>query len=50
VHAVRREAEMRDALAFLESLDAAHPMTDGTIEWLQALASAAEPRGATSAP
>jgi 3-hydroxyisobutyrate dehydrogenase-like beta-hydroxyacid dehydrogenase len=50
VHAVRREAEMRDALAFLESLDAAHPMTDGTIEWLHALASAPEPRGATSAP
>ncbi|MDQ2697332.1 MAG: DUF1932 domain-containing protein [Actinomycetota bacterium] len=38
VHAVRREAEMRDALAFLESLDATHPMTDGTIAWLHALA------------
>lgn len=38
VHAVRREAEMRDALAFLDSLGAAHPMTDGTIAWLQALA------------
>ena len=50
VHAVRREAEMRDALAFLESLGAAHPMTDGTIEWLHALASVPAPRGATSAP
>ena len=38
VHAVRREAEMRDALAFLDSLGAAHPMTDGTIAWLHALA------------
>jgi 3-hydroxyisobutyrate dehydrogenase-like beta-hydroxyacid dehydrogenase len=38
VHAVRREAEMRDAVSFLETLDAAHPMTDGTIEWLRALA------------
>ena len=37
-HAVRREAEMRDARAFLETLGAAHPMTDGTIAWLQALA------------
>jgi hypothetical protein len=50
VHAVRREAEMRDALAFLESLDAAHPMTDATIEWLHALAEAPKPRGATSGP
>ncbi|MGR0221394.1 DUF1932 domain-containing protein [Agromyces sp. ZXT2-6] len=48
VHAVRREAEMRDALAFLQSLGAAHPMTDGTIEWLHALAEAPEARGATS--
>lgn len=38
MHAVRREAEMRDALAFLEALGAAHPMTEGTIEWLHALA------------
>ncbi|MDF2574150.1 MAG: phosphogluconate dehydrogenase, partial [Agromyces sp.] len=37
-HAVRREAEMRDARAFLETLGTAHPMTDGTIAWLQALA------------
>jgi hypothetical protein len=29
---------MRDAVSFLETLDAAHPMTDGTIEWLRALA------------
>jgi 3-hydroxyisobutyrate dehydrogenase-like beta-hydroxyacid dehydrogenase len=38
VHAVRREAEMRDALAFLESLGTAHQITDGTIAWLHALA------------
>lgn len=46
VHAVRREAEMRDAVSFLETLDAAHPMTDGTIEWLQALAERPGPAGA----
>ncbi|WP_448006215.1 NAD(P)-binding domain-containing protein [Agromyces bauzanensis] len=56
VHAVRREAEMRDALAFLEALGAAHPMTDGTIEWLHALAerrdegAGARPSGARSDP
>ena len=38
MHAVRREAEMRDALDFLDSLGAAHQMTDGTIAWLHALA------------
>jgi 3-hydroxyisobutyrate dehydrogenase-like beta-hydroxyacid dehydrogenase len=38
VHAVRREAEMLEARSFLETLGAPHPMTDGTIEWLQALA------------
>lgn len=38
VHAVRREAEMTDARAFLETLGASHPMTDGTIQWLHALA------------
>lgn len=37
-HAVRREAEMRDAQSFLQSLGAAHPMTDGTIAWLHAAA------------
>ncbi|WP_173922850.1 NAD(P)-dependent oxidoreductase [Agromyces sp. Marseille-P2726] len=45
VHAVRREAEMRDALAFLESLGAAHPMTDGTIAWLHAIAEGRDPNG-----
>jgi len=34
LHAVRREAEMRDVRSFLDTLGAAHPMTDGTIEWL----------------
>lgn len=48
IHAVRREAEMRDALTFLQSLGAAHHMTDGTIEWLHALAEAPEPRRAAS--
>jgi 3-hydroxyisobutyrate dehydrogenase-like beta-hydroxyacid dehydrogenase len=38
VHAARREAEMSDARNFLEALGAAHPMTDGTIEWLHSLA------------
>jgi 3-hydroxyisobutyrate dehydrogenase-like beta-hydroxyacid dehydrogenase len=38
LHAVRREAEMRDVRAFLESIDAPHPMTDGTIQWLHAMA------------
>ncbi|HET6672707.1 MAG TPA: DUF1932 domain-containing protein [Agromyces sp.] len=47
VHAVRREAEMRDALAFLDSLGADHPMTDGTIAWLHALAE--RPDGAPDA-
>lgn len=37
-HAARRETEMVDAQAFLESLGAAHPMTDATLEWLRALA------------
>jgi 3-hydroxyisobutyrate dehydrogenase-like beta-hydroxyacid dehydrogenase len=37
-HAVRREAEMVDAREFLDSLDAPHPMTDATIEWLRAIA------------
>jgi 3-hydroxyisobutyrate dehydrogenase-like beta-hydroxyacid dehydrogenase len=36
-HAVRREAEMRDARSFLETLGAPHPMTDGAIEWLHSL-------------
>lgn len=37
-HAVRRELEMREAREFLETLGAPHPMTDGTIEWLRAIA------------
>ncbi|GAA3199674.1 NAD(P)-dependent oxidoreductase [Microbacterium terregens] len=37
-HAVRREAEMIAAREFLRSLDTPHPMTDGTIEWLHAVA------------
>lgn len=44
-HAVRREAEMRDARAFLETLGTAHPMTDGTIAWLQALAARRDDAG-----
>ena len=36
-HAVRREAEMIEVRDFLESLGAAHPMTDGTIAWLHAI-------------
>jgi 3-hydroxyisobutyrate dehydrogenase-like beta-hydroxyacid dehydrogenase len=42
-HATRREAEMREARAFLDGLGAAHPLTDATIEWLHALAEAAPP-------
>lgn len=38
LHAVRREEEMCQARSFLDSLGAAHPMTDGTIEWLHSLA------------
>ena len=34
VHAVRREAEMREARLFLETLGTPHPMTDGAIAWL----------------
>lgn len=37
-HAVRREAEMEEARAFLRTLEAPHPMTDGTIETLRAIA------------
>lgn len=37
-HAVRREHEMRDALGYLQSLDAPTWMTEGTIRWLHALA------------
>lgn len=40
-HAVRREIEMLEARALLQSLDAPHPMTDGTIEWLRAIAARA---------
>lgn len=38
LHAVRREAEMRDALAFLESLGSPTWMTRSSIEWLHSLA------------
>jgi 3-hydroxyisobutyrate dehydrogenase-like beta-hydroxyacid dehydrogenase len=34
VHAVRREAEMREARLFLETLGTPHPMSDGAIAWL----------------
>ncbi|MGZ8804792.1 MAG: DUF1932 domain-containing protein [Microbacterium sp.] len=37
-HAVRREAEMIEAREFLASLEAPHPMTDATIEWLRLIA------------
>jgi 3-hydroxyisobutyrate dehydrogenase-like beta-hydroxyacid dehydrogenase len=37
LHAARREAEMREARSFLETLGVSHPMTDGTLEWLHAL-------------
>jgi 3-hydroxyisobutyrate dehydrogenase-like beta-hydroxyacid dehydrogenase len=37
-HAVRREIEMLEVRALLQSLDAPHPMTDGTIEWLRTIA------------
>ena len=37
-HAVRRELEMREARDFLGTLGAPHPMTDGTVEWLHAIA------------
>ena len=37
-HAVRREVEMLEVRALLQSLDAPHPMTDGAIEWLRAIA------------
>jgi len=37
-HAVRREAEMIEVRELLESFDAPHPMTDGTIEWLHTIA------------
>lgn len=38
-HAVRREAEMIEVREMLDALGAAHPMTDGTIEWMRAIAS-----------
>lgn len=37
-HAVRREAEMEQARALLQSLGVPHPMTDGTIRTLRAVA------------
>jgi len=46
-HAVRREAEMQDALAYLRSLDSPSWMTEGTIEWLRQIA-ARPPSGTTS--
>jgi 3-hydroxyisobutyrate dehydrogenase-like beta-hydroxyacid dehydrogenase len=42
-HAVRREAEMHDARELLQSLGAAHPMTDATIVWLSAIAARNQP-------
>ena len=42
-HAVRRAAEMREVRSYLGSLEAAHPMTDGTIAWLERIA--ADPTG-----
>ncbi|MFE1665043.1 NAD(P)-binding domain-containing protein [Microbacterium sp. P02] len=42
LHAVRREDEMRDVRAYLQSLDATHAMTDGTIEWLRRIAAEEE--------
>ena len=38
LHAVRREAEMRDAQSYLDSLGADHAMTDATLHWLSAIA------------
>jgi hypothetical protein len=38
VHAVRREHEMRDAWGYLQSLHVPTWMTEGTLEWLHALA------------
>lgn len=37
LHALRREAEMREARSFLETLGTPHPMTDGALEWLRSL-------------
>lgn len=37
-HAVRRAAEMVEARELLASLDAPHPITDATIDWLRAIA------------
>lgn len=37
-HAVRREAEMRDAQGYLVSLGADHTMTDATLHWLRSIA------------
>lgn len=42
-HAVRREHEMHDVRAYLDSLGTPPRMTDGTIAWLADLAAAAEP-------
>lgn len=38
-HAERREHEMRDTRAFLQSIDSPTWMTDGTLAWLRALGS-----------
>lgn len=43
VHAVRREAEMREALAYLESLGSPAWMTAGTIRWLREIADQSAP-------
>ncbi len=42
-HALRREAEMRETRDLLDSLGARRAMTDGTIEWLGALAARPAP-------
>lgn len=39
LHAGRRETEMRDALGYLQSLGASAWMTEGTVRWLQEIAS-----------
>ncbi|MHA6694975.1 NAD(P)-dependent oxidoreductase [Homoserinimonas sp. A520] len=48
VHAVRREAEMRDALEYLESLGSPTWMTVSTIEWLHELAGRRDSRHTTA--
>jgi len=42
-HAVRRQAEMQDALDYLRSVDSPSWMTEGTIEWLRQIAARPTP-------